>query len=812
MDILKTFGGPFVPAKNNLLRTLSIDLGTTNSTIAESVCVPGYPPMCKVLKITQPLENGDTVTSALVPSVVAFLEDEENSTVLVGEGAKQLRCEMDTLELVTGENFFHDTKNDMGLNKTYALAPAFLNHAHKVAGHVLSFLVEAAEQGAVAPYQVLTVTVPASFQINQRNDTLRAARMDNLHLEACDLMEEPTAALVDFLMSDQRRFSLPREGKATCLVFDFGGGTCDVSVIAVSGNGPNRPLSVSELSVSRYHRLGGGDIDAAIVHEVLIPALAEENVFDLSDLTWENKKLELEPRLLATAETLKIDLCRKIRRSIDQCEYAEVNQAMFGVTAPAITCWINNDEEGLDFSAPSLSAAQFEKLLEPFLDTDFLYARETEYRLTQSIFSPIEDALDRAGISPKEVDFCLLSGGSILIPQVRAAMESYFGKNKTGGFDDPEQIQTAVARGAAWNTIFKAVTGRPLVRPVLHDGIDLETNDGSRYPLVDPGTPLPFPSDDTWQRLDLEVPPADRLLVDQLRIRLISHTDGRHLLNEIWNLPTAACAGAGILLEYRVTAGKQFECRAFLKSSPKAVFAQAVENPLVNVVNPGATRLKIEETEEKLRLCFGGTEKNVDDYVNLARWYEELNQKEKAIHCLHTALRKKNRPSSYISNLMGIYYEDLKDHQRAEKAYLEAIKDDRDWSSPAFNLALLYRNTKRHDEALAMLDQAIEKDDEDRAPCLALKATVLNRMDRKSEANETAVQALNAFSPFPKLDNWALGWYETTARLVKDDKALAAAEAERKRRKHNPDTEPDDTTPRPVVKNNIILFQRVNAA
>lgn len=378
----------------------------------------------------------------------------------------------------------------MGINKTYALAPAFFNHAHKVAGHVLSFLVEAAEQGAVAPYRAVTVTVPASFMINQRNDTLRAARMANLHLEACDLMEEPTAALVDFLMSDDRPLLPFAKGNTVCLIFDFGGGTCDVSVIAVSGNGPNMPLSVSELSVSRYHRLGGGDIDAAIVHEVLIPALAEENVFDLSDLTWENKKLEIEPQLLATAETLKIELCRKIRRSMDQSEYAEVNRAMFSVTAPEITCWINNDEEGLDFSAPSLSAAQFEKLLEPFLDTDFLYARETEYRLTQSIFSPIEDALDRAGISPKEVDFCLLSGGSILIPQVRAAMESYFGKNKTGGFDDPDRIQTAVARGAAWNIIFKTVTGRPLVQPVLHDGIDLETNDGSRHPLVDPGTPL----------------------------------------------------------------------------------------------------------------------------------------------------------------------------------------------------------------------------------------------------------------------------------------------------------------------------------
>ncbi|MEW6076466.1 MAG: Hsp70 family protein [Thermodesulfobacteriota bacterium] len=805
MDIIKRFSNQPVSRSGGIVRTLSIDLGTTNSTIAESIWLPGYPPMCRVLKIIQPLATG-TFTGELVPS---FLAVTKSDTVIVGEGARRLRSGADKGELGRWRNYFYETKNDMGLNKTYAEAPAYLDHAYKAAGYLLAFLVEAAEKNATAPYQALTVTVPASFQMNQRQDTLRAAQMADLHLGQDSLLEEPAAALIDYLMSDNKRLFLSPGKEVVCLIFDYGGGTCDVSVVSITSSGENKPLTVSERSVSRYHRLGGGDIDAAIVHEALIPALMTENKLGPLELTWENKKLELEPQLIATAEILKIDLCRKIRQSIDQCEYAEVNPTMFKVTAPDITCRLN----GRDFhlSCPSLSAAQFEGLLEPFLDTDHLYARETEYRLTQSIFSPIEDALDRAGIDARKVDFCLITGGSVLIPQVRHAIEAYFGKDKVGCHDDPELMQTAVARGAAWNTIFKTITGRPLIQPVLHDGIDLETNDGNCHTLIEPGTPLPWPEDGSWRRLALEAPKVSRLFVEQLRFKLMSGLDGRHLLNEIWDLPQAACPGDEIIMEYRVTAGKQFECRAFLKKVPDAEFIRTIENPLVNVVNPGSVRLKIEETEEMLRRQKGGTRENVDDYINLAEWYAELNQHEKALHCLHVALKKNDGPNASALHLQGNYYGQLKNYDRAEKAYQEAWRTDPSWTGPLFNLALLYRNTKRHDEALNIIDKAMETTD-DAGAFLSLKANILHRMEKAEQARKVAGEALERFLPLKMQSEWELGWYLTNARFLKDDKTVAAAEAEKERRKKTPEPEPDDDTPRPVVKGNLVPFNRATAA
>ncbi len=808
MDIIRKFSGQVVHRNTGMVRVLGIDLGTTNSVVAESVSVPGYPPMCRVVEIVQPLETG-SFKSITVPSFVALRGT--GKTVLVGEGARRLRTCPGKDRLVRGKNYFYETKNDMGLNKTYPMAPPHMDRSWKVAGHILAFLAEAADRDATAPCRSVTVTVPASFQMNQRNDTLRAAQFADLHLSDENLMEEPTAALIDYLMSDECRLTLGREGESACLVFDFGGGTCDVSVIAISANGPGRQLALSELSVSRYHRLGGGDIDTAIVHDVLIPAIMKEYGLQPLSLTWEDKKLALEPQLSATAEALKIKLCRTIREMESRGIYADADKESLRVTAPPITCKIWDKIE-LKLSSPSLSAARFEKLLEPFIDTDILYPRETEYRLTQSIFAPIEDALDRAGLSHKDIDFCLLTGGSALLPQVRRAVEDYFGPEKVGGYSDPEKIQSSVARGAAWSAIFRAMTGKPLIQPVLHDGIDLVTNDGGRYPLVEAGTPLPWPEDDAWCRTELEAPVSGLLFMDKLRIKLVSHSDGRHLLNEVWKLSEAAVAGEDIVMEYRLTAGKQFECRAFLADAPNQKFVKTVENPLVNVVNPGTVRLKIEEAEEKLRSKKGGGPDDVDDFINLARWHAEINQNEKALHYLKTALRKKEKPDAYILNLMGIYYDNLNDCKRAEKSYMEALRTDEYFNTARFNLALLYRNTKRYDNALAIIESALEKEDEDMGPFMSLKATVLDRMGRESEAMETAEIALELYDPLENLDKWALGWYMSTARFLKDDQALAEAEDEKDKRTRRPEPAPDDSIPKPVAKSGIIPFHQIMEA
>lgn len=86
---------------------------------------------------------------------------------------------------------------------------------------------------------------------------------------------------------------------------------------------------------------------------------------------------------------------------------------------------------------PTLSATAFEKALTQFLHKDLLYARETEHRMTCSVFAPLTDALNRAGIKAEDVYACLFAGGRSLIPQVRDSVKEFFASGRLLMFEGP---------------------------------------------------------------------------------------------------------------------------------------------------------------------------------------------------------------------------------------------------------------------------------------------------------------------------------------------------------------------------------------
>lgn len=798
------------------VRAVGIDLGTTNSTVAEVVLKPGAPAVCRTLDLDQPTREG-VYTSPLVPSVVAILPD---GTVRVGEGAKRLRAFPHEYGLSFEKTLFYDTKNEMGLLKTYHRASPDFDHASKIAGHVLRFLANAANLRTGAAPDAVSVTVPASFQLNQRRDTLLAARSAGLQIADDDLLDEPTAALTDFFLTDSDgincAFPPGRTRPALCVVFDFGGGTCDVSVIQVARQDaarqdggraavapppaqPSGGLSLSQLSISRYHRLGGGDIDAAIVHEVLIPALLAENGLSPLDLTWAQKKKGLEPQLLGKAEALKIALCVEIARLVKFKKY-DVRNDNSGIVArqPSIACVLG--DRTLRLSQPSLNAAQFESLLMPFLDADFLYVKESEFRLSQSVIAPLADALGRARRPPEDVDFCLLVGGSTLIPHVMYNLQLYMPNCTIGYFDSPLDSQLAVARGAAWNAAIKAATGRPLIQPVLQDGIALATHDGRLDVLIPSGTALPFPPDGSFLSEKLMVPEfPDAPPGSPRRLRFeIRRTEDRQVISiDIWRIPEEAAPGDEIVLEYRFTAGKQFECRAYLPAHPSRPLERSVENPLVNISNPNTLQVRIEELEEKLRRdAVGDDEDEKNAYIQLADWYADLKQREKALDYLRVAQTKARGPDAEILNYQGINFAELGDSERAKKAFLEAAKAS-PWNGPLFNLAAFSRKWNRIEDALGYIDQALARSGPE-GTCLGLKSIILEEMGLSEDAKKTAVEALGLFAPLPTLTEWELNWFRTVAKKAGSKSALEAVDKEAQDRVKRIEDAIDDI-PRPAL-------------
>ena len=204
------------------------------------------------------------------------------------------------------------------------------------------------------------VTVPASFQAAQRNDTIRAAELAGLRPAGGDLLDEPVAAFLDYLVEHGAELAARLTEAKTLVVFDFGGGTCDVAVFRLRRFRQGR-RGRRMAGDSRYHRLGGCDIDAAIVHEALVPELCRQNEINPADLSFDDKKLRIEPALLGLAEMLKVGLCIETSRLRSFGKYEAADKEGIMKTQPGVHhCKLG--DRNLTLSSPRLTAAKFEEL------------------------------------------------------------------------------------------------------------------------------------------------------------------------------------------------------------------------------------------------------------------------------------------------------------------------------------------------------------------------------------------------------------------------------------------------------------------
>ncbi len=745
------------------IRVLGIDLGTTNCTVAEIISdqdsafqalEPEY------LSIRQPIPEGNQYTNILVPSVLALYKNQ----VYIGEGAKRLRtkCGDETAKLIPEQTIFWEDKNYMGVDKTMHKAPEGYQRAREISGHILRYLFQEAAQESEVPVHKTVVTVPACFQPAQRRDTLIACELAGLDISDGDLLDEPVAAFLHCLFSRQdMRINQPGRS-IRCLIFDFGGGTCDVAVYRIRVPQAGQSLQVSPKAVSRYHKLGGGDIDKAIVYEVLIPQLMAQNGLDNSDLDFDLKKKSLEPALLSTAEMLKVALCREIDRyeQLGTLENQDLNK-LSKSNSKRVECPFK-DESVLYLDRPKLSAAELAKVLAPFLDTEIPYHQEDEYRWTCSMFVPVEDALTRAGLDAEDIDVCLLVGGSSRIPHVRWALERFFAKAHVQVLPEQE-IQTAVASGASIHAFMLQALGKSIVQPCCAESVFIQTKSGPQL-LIAANTPIPFPDSNGWaEHGSLTIPQsaADDPLI--LRIELLD-SQGRVLMRKPWEIAAPVSEGERMLIHFRMDVNQLLTMKLSLPGKPEqAIWEKEVENPVTSVNNPNSKRQEVLELEEAMRTSRIAPEKQAETMEKIIGLYQDLGQREKAVSLARKTLRIQG-PNPYLQNKIAILYGEIGDYAREERYYLEADRYSPGWKGPLFNLALSYRRQGRYAEAASLLDQVMRE--ERSGPYLVLRAVVAEAMDDWEGKEVLLDEALHLFAPLSSLSDWELHWYTTAVRML----------------------------------------------
>ncbi len=784
-QILFPEGNAVVKSKKTI-RVLGIDLGTTNSTIAEI----NYDPSAKddisirCLAVEQPA-GSRSHWHPLVPSIVALHDGRE----IVGEGARLLRSHCREEGLIEKSNLFSSVKNDMGLRRTYNMAPAGYRSAAEVSGHILAYLKNAALKDKAKDPARTTVTVPASFQTAQREDTLKAAALAKLAVKGGDLLDEPIAAFIGYLAGHPDRQLVEIGQTRHLLVFDFGGGTCDVAIFRLSTDLAGRMI-VSSLSVSRYNRLGGGDIDQAIFYKVVLPQILEQNNLDRHAFDYDTKKTQIEPAFISVAEQLKIGLCEKLAQLSEEEDWPDD----LGETCHRKFTLTLNDGKEIALVNPTLNLKTFNEILSPFLDENMLFVRETEFFQTLSIFVPTLDALHRCELKEDQIDLCLMAGGSCLIPHVKSKLSACFKNAEMLSFATADAMQTAVAQGAALNALSLAIADRPVIQPVCQESIAIVTGNGTQD-LVCKGAPLPWPQHGGYQeftKLMLPECPANETLPIRVEVVAREESGNRTLLSELWEVPAPIQAGERIRLEYRYDENQVLDVRAFHAGrNDVKPFEGRREHPLTHISNPQAIRLRIEETEEKLRTGVIGHHERKDIVIGLAADCAELRQYEKAACLLTDLLRQRNEPDAFVINRMALYCGFLGDEEREEKLYAEASAVDPNMSAPWFNLALLLQRQKRLEEAKAAVEKAIQANDF--APYYVLQAQIVRDMGKEFAVPEFLEMAWKRFQKPNALSDWELGWYITAAEMRDDKEAAVDARRERSNRKSGSPTPCQET-------------------
>jgi len=417
-------------------KIIGIDLGTTNSVVA-------------VMEGGEPVVITNPEGSRLTPSVVAFTKTGER---LVGQVAKR--------QAVTNpENTVFSIKRFMGRRHTevteeqkmvpYTVVAAPNGDVRvkagdkeyappEISGMILQKLKQAAEQYLGQTVTKAVITVPAYFNDAQRQATKEAGKIAGL--EVMRIVNEPTAAAL--------AYGLDKKKDETIAVYDFGGGTFDISILEV-GEGV-----VEVKATNGDTHLGGDNLDQRVIEWIV----SEFKKSDGIDLAKDRMALQ---RLKEAAEKAKMELSTVMETDIN---------------LPFVTA----DQSGPKHLQQKLTRAKFEQIVEDLL---------------QKTVGPTKQALSDAGVDPSKIDEVVLVGGSTRIPRVNQIVKELFGKEPHRGVNPDEvvavgaAIQAGVLAGEVKDLLLLDVT--PL-------SLGIETLGGVMTTLITRNTTIPTRKSETF--------------------------------------------------------------------------------------------------------------------------------------------------------------------------------------------------------------------------------------------------------------------------------------------------------------------------
>lgn len=655
-----------------------IDFGTSNCSIAYVVNDPRQrdKTIIDVAVIETPKDEGGDSMTKRVPSVISVdFTDKRKKKPLLGWKFVQafFRRKRTAHPLLHGRDFFRSVKSDMGANRVYphSMVEGIRTPA-QAAAEILKHLVGLAvrKNPDYDPRKShVFITVPASYSALARRETLEAARIAGLDPRRVELMDEPVAALVDFLNGPDVAGVLESDKFSHLLVYDYGGGTCDLALVKAKFDaGRHTGLHVENLAISQYRRLGGDDVDRAIMREVVWPQIRQ----DWQELPARTRKLVEDTLICTVAEKLKVKLCLKVSEAIRE----DADAGWIKLWGKSVTVFAELPSvlpiSDTDLMIPRrfvMNSDQFAEVMTPFVGCSL----EEELG---DLMVPVLEVLDRAGISPNQLDGLILHGGGCKNPYVRNLMKESFTQDgslfaRTKVRETPD-LDASVARGAALACYWKHAREEEIIRPILAEGLGVITLNDKPESLVDAGKPLPYPDAHGLATVDGFF--VARRGQTQLLVPVYTGSKESHRIagSVVIPLPPGLSPGAPVRIKLRVDENKTLHWWFSVNSGPD-VQAKSLDNPWTpDVFGPEAQALI--EHRRKMRETLVNT-KSLPQWMELeeASRLRSAGRLEEALLAIEEFLAG-HATSAEAWNMKGLLESSLACKDKGLRAYQRAAE------------------------------------------------------------------------------------------------------------------------------------------